>query len=55
MQKNRKMNNFGNFCEFFEIFNETLEQNIRKSQEMCFFFFRWKRRQIKQNEKFSNV
>ena len=37
MQKNRKMNNFGNFCEFFEIFNETLEQNIRKSQEMCFF------------------
>ena len=52
MKKNRKINNFGNFCEFFEIFNETLEQNIRKSQEMC--FFRWKRRQIKQNEKFSN-
>ena len=23
---------------FFEIFNETLEQNIRKSQEICFFF-----------------
>ena len=36
MKKNRKMNDFGNFCEFFEIFNETLEQNIRKSQEMCF-------------------
>ena len=38
MQKNRKMNNFGNFCEFFEIFNETLEKNIRKSQKICFFF-----------------
>ena len=50
--KNRKMNNFGNFCELFEIFTETLEQNIRKSQEIC--FFRWKRRQIKQNYKFSN-
>ena len=36
MQKNRKMNNFGNFCYFFEIFNETLEQNIRKSQKICF-------------------
>ena len=34
--KNRKMNNFGNFCEFFEIYTETLEQNIRKSQK---FFF----------------
>ena len=34
--KNRKMNNFGNFCEFFEIFTETLEQNIRKSQKICF-------------------
>ena len=32
MQKNRKMNNFGNFSQFFEIFTETLEQNIRKSQ-----------------------
>ena len=31
-QKNRKMNNFGNFSQFFEIFTETLEQNIRKSQ-----------------------
>ena len=37
MQNNRNMNNFGNFCEFFVIFTETLEQNIRKSQEMCFF------------------
>ena len=53
IKKNRKMNNFGNFCEFFEIFNETLEQNIRKSQEI-FSFFRWKRRHIRQNEKFSN-
>ena len=34
--KNRKMNNFGNSCYFFEIFNETLEQNIRKSQKICF-------------------
>ena len=31
------MNNFGNFCKFFEIFNETFEQNIRKSQKICFF------------------
>ena len=30
-KKNRKINNLGNFCYFFEIFNETLEQNIRKS------------------------
>ena len=34
--KNRKMNNFGNFCELFEIFTETLEHNIRKSQKICF-------------------
>ena len=34
--KNRKMNNFGNFSQFFEIFTETLEQNIRKSQKICF-------------------
>ena len=32
MQKNRKLNNFGNFSQFFEIFTETLEQYIRKSQ-----------------------
>ena len=32
MQKNRKMNKIGNFSQFFEIFTETLEQNIRKSQ-----------------------
>ena len=31
-----KLNNFGNFCQFFEIFTETLEQNIRKSQKICF-------------------
>ena len=31
-EKNREMNNFGNFIQFFEIFTETLEQNIRKSQ-----------------------
>ena len=36
MQKNRKMNNFGNFSQLFEIFTETLEQNIRKSQKICF-------------------
>ena len=36
MQKNREMNNFGNFSQFFEIFTETLEQNIRKSQWICF-------------------
>ena len=34
--KNRKMNNYGNFCKFFKIFTETLEQNIRKSQKICF-------------------
>ena len=34
--KDRKMNNFCNFCEFFEIFTETLEQNIRRSQKICF-------------------
>ena len=42
------MNNNGNFCYIFEIFTETLEQNITKSQKKM-FFFRWKRRQIKQN------
>ena len=52
MQKNRKMINFGNFCSFFEVFTETLEQNIRKSHKIC--FFRWKGRQIKENLKFSN-
>ena len=36
MQNYRKINNFGNFCKFFEIFTETLEQNIRKSQKICF-------------------
>ena len=35
-KKNRKINNFGNFCSFFEIFTETLEQNIRKSQKISF-------------------
>ena len=30
------MNNFGNFCYFFQIFNETIEQNIRKSQKILF-------------------
>ena len=46
-KKNRKMISFGNFCSFFEVFTETLEQNIRKSHKK--WFFRWKRRQIKQN------
>ena len=36
-KKNRKMISFGNFCSFFEIFTETLEQNIRKSHKICFF------------------
>ena len=33
--------------KFFEIFTETLEQNIRKSHKKM--FFRWKRRQINKN------
>ena len=41
------MISFGNFCSFFEIFTETLEQNIRKSDKRM--FFRWKRRQINKN------
>ena len=36
MQKNRKMISFGNFCSFFEVFTETLEQNIRKVITKCF-------------------
>ena len=47
MQKNRKMISFGNLCSFFEVFTETLEQNIRKSHKKM--FFRWKRRQINKN------
>ena len=46
-KKNRKMISFGNVCSFFEVFTETLEQNIRKSHKKI--FFRWKRRQIKKN------
>ena len=46
-KKNRKMISFGNVCSFFEVFTETLEQNIRKSHKKM--FFRWKRRQIKKN------
>ena len=30
------MISFGNFCKFFEIFTETLEQNIRKSNKKRF-------------------
>ena len=30
------MISFGNFCSFFEVFTETLEQNIRKSHNICF-------------------
>ena len=30
------MISFGNFCPFFEVFTETLEQNIRKSNKKCF-------------------
>ena len=36
-KKNRKMNSFGNFCSFFEVFTETLEQNIRKSHKKNVF------------------
>ena len=36
MQKIRKMISLGNFCKFFEIFTETLEQNIRKSHKIWF-------------------
>ena len=32
------MINFGNFCYFFEIFTETLEQNIRKSHKICLLY-----------------
>ena len=46
------MISFGNFCKCFEIFTETLEQNIRKSPKRM--FFRWKRRQINKNQQFSN-
>ena len=35
-KKNRKMISFGNFCSFFEVFTETLEQNIRKSHKIFF-------------------
>ena len=51
-EKNGKMISFGNFCSFFEVFTETLEQNIRKSHKKN--VFRWKRRQINKNEQFSN-
>ena len=34
---NRKMISFGNFCSFFEVFTETLEQNIRKSHKKLYF------------------
>ena len=36
MQKNRKIISFGNFCSFFEVFTETLEQNIGKSHKKSF-------------------
>ena len=36
MQKNRKMNKIGNFSQFFQIFTETLKQNIKESQKICF-------------------
>ena len=32
-KKKRKMISFGNFCSFFEVFTEILEQNIRKSHK----------------------
>ena len=36
-KKNRKMISFGNFCSFFEVFTETLEQTIRKRHKKRFF------------------
>ena len=36
MQKNRKMNNFGTSVNFLRFFTDTLEQNIRKSEKICF-------------------
>ena len=36
------MISFGNFCSFFEIFTETLEQNIRKSHKKM--LFRWNKK-----------
>ena len=36
-KKNKKMISFGNFCSFFEVFTETLEQNIRKSHKKNVF------------------
>ena len=51
-KKNRKMISLVISVNFFEIFTETLEQNIRKSHKKM--FFRWKRRQINKNEQFSN-
>ena len=35
-EKNRKRISFGNFCSFFEVFTETLEQNIGKSHKIFF-------------------
>ena len=35
--KNRKIISFGNFGSFFEVFTETLEQNIRKVIRKSFF------------------
>ena len=32
------MISFGNFYYFFEIFIETLEQNIRKSHKICLLY-----------------
>ena len=46
-KKNIKMISFGIFCSFFEVFTETLEQNIGKSHKKC--FLDGKRRQIKKN------
>ena len=38
------MNNLGNFCYFLEIFTETLEQHIRKSQKIFFLIYMEKKR-----------
>ena len=35
-KKIKKIISFGNYCSFFQIFTETLEQNIRKSNKKIF-------------------
>ena len=41
------MNNFGNFCYFFEIFNETLETKYQEKSENMFFLMEKKTNKAK--------